>query len=95
MLNPWEEILLDDYENHMQLDTVMQLQAMNKMMKGQLGAYSVSSVMILGIAGGNGLEHIRKNKYRRVYGIDINSSYLKEVVRRYPDFTEILKCLCS
>ena len=48
MLNPWEEILLDDYENHMQLDTVMQLQAMNKMMKGQLGAYSVSSVMILG-----------------------------------------------
>ena len=23
MLNPWEEILLDDYENHMQLDTVM------------------------------------------------------------------------
>lgn len=94
MLNPWEEILLDDYESHMQLDSVMQLQAMNKMMKGQLGAYPVSSVMILGIAGGNGLEHIRKNKYRRVYGIDINSSYLKEVVRRYPDFTEILKCLC-
>ena len=43
MLNPWEEILLDDYENHMQLDTVMQLQSMNKMMKGQLGTYSVSS----------------------------------------------------
>lgn len=94
MLNPWEEILLDDYENHMQLDTVMQLQAMNKMMKGQLGAYSVSSVMILGIAGGNGLEHIRKNKYRRVYGIDINSAYLKEAARRYPDLAGILKCLC-
>ena len=91
MLNPWEEILLDDYENHMQLDTVMQLQAMNKMMKGQLGTYSVSSVMILGIAGGNGLEHIRKNKYRRVYGIDINSSYLKEAARRYPDLAGILK----
>lgn len=94
MLNPWEEILLDDYESHMQLDSVMQLQAMNKMMKGQLGAYPVSSVMILGIAGGNGLEHIRKNKYRKVYGIDINSSYLKETVRRYPDLTGILKCLC-
>lgn len=94
MLNPWEEILLDDYESHMQLDSVMQLQAMNKMMKGQLGAYPVSSVMILGIAGGNGLEHIRRDKYRRVYGIDINSSYLKETVRRYPDLTGILKCLC-
>lgn len=94
MLNPWEEILLDDYESHMQLDSVMQLQAMNKMMKGQLGAYPASSVMILGIAGGNGLEHIRRDKYRRVYGIDINSSYLKETVRRYPDLTGILKCLC-
>ncbi len=26
MNNPWEEILLSDYENHMKLDSVMQLQ---------------------------------------------------------------------
>ena len=58
MTNPWEEISLSDYENHMKLDSVMQLQTMNRMMKGQLDAYSVKSVMILGIAGGNGLEHI-------------------------------------
>ena len=35
MKNPWEEIPLSDYENHMQLNSVMQLQAMNEMMKGQ------------------------------------------------------------
>lgn len=29
MKNPWEEISLTDYENHMKLDSVMQLQAMN------------------------------------------------------------------
>lgn len=29
MSNPWEEIRLDDYENHMRLDAVRQLQAMN------------------------------------------------------------------
>jgi hypothetical protein len=29
MTNPWEEIPLSDYENHMKLDSVMQLQAMN------------------------------------------------------------------
>lgn len=34
---------------------------MNQMMKGQLD-YPVSSVMILGVTGGNGLEHIQKNK---------------------------------
>ena len=33
MKNPWEEIPLADYENHMKLDSVMQLQAMNEMMK--------------------------------------------------------------
>lgn len=34
MENPWKEILLADYENHMKLDWVMQLQVMNEMMKG-------------------------------------------------------------
>lgn len=33
MKNPWETIKLSDYENHMKLDSVMQLQAMNNMMK--------------------------------------------------------------
>lgn len=33
MKNPWEEIPLADYENHMKLDSVRQLQAMNEMMK--------------------------------------------------------------
>lgn len=72
MVHPWKEIPLSDYENHMKLDSVMQLQNMNQMMKGQLNAYPVSSVMILGIAGGNGLEHIDRNKFQKIYGIDIN-----------------------
>jgi len=93
MLNPWEEILLSDYENHMKLDSVMQIQNMNQMMKGQFEGYPVSSVVVLGIAGGNGLEHIDKNKYRKVYGIDINKEYLKAVYERYPNISDILECL--
>ncbi len=85
MKNPWEEIPLTDYENHMKLDSVMQLQAMNEMMKGQFDAYPVSNAMILGIEGGNGLEHVSKDKFEKVYGVDINSSYLKEVIHIYPD----------
>ena len=94
MKNPWEEILLDDYENHMKLDSVMQLQAMNEMMKGQFATYPISSVMIFGIAGGNGLEHIQKEKFKKIYGVDINSFYLKEVMCRYPDLNDVLECLC-
>lgn len=94
MKNPWEEILLSDYENHMKLDSVMQLQAMNKMMKSQFETYPISSVIILGIAGGNGLEHIKKDKFEKVYGVDVNSDYLKEVIRRYPNLDEVLECQC-
>ncbi len=94
MKNPWEEISLADYENHMKLDSVMQLQAMNKMMKGQLNAYSISSVIIFGIAGGNGLEHIQKDKFIKVYGVDINSSYLQSVMQRFPHLDGLLECLC-
>ena len=72
----------------------MQLQAMNKMMKGQFDTYPISSVMIFGIAGGNGLEHIQKDRFEKVYGIDINSTYLQAVVQRYPELGDLLKCLC-
>ena len=94
MKNPWEEIPLTDYENHMKLDSVMQLQAMNEMMKGQFDSYDVSSVAIFGIAGGNGLEHIEKDRFKRIYGIDINSSYLKAVAERYSQLDGLLECLC-
>ena len=93
MANPWEEISLSDYENHMKLDSVQQLQTMNQMMEGQLRAYPASSVMILGIAGGNGLEHIDKDKFRKVYGVDINEEYLKAVEERYPCMADILECV--
>ena len=83
MKNPWEEIPLADYENHMKLDSVMQLQAMNEMMKGQFDAYSISSVMILGIAGGNGLEHIQKSKFEKGYGIDSFQNVINHVSPKY------------
>ena len=93
MKNPWEDISLSDYENHMSLDSVHQLQAMNSIMKEQFEAYPVDTAMVLGIAGGNGLEHVRKDKYQTVYGVDINSDYLKVVEERYSELDGVLKCL--
>ena len=75
MANPWEEIPLSDYEKHMKLGSVMQLQTLNEMMKGQFAAYPVSSIMILGIAGGNGLEHIPRDKFKTIYGVDIAAGH--------------------
>lgn len=91
--NPWEELPLSDYENHMKSDPVMQLQAMNQMMQGQFHAYPVHSAMILGVAGGNGLEHIDASKFQKVYGVDINRTYLRTVQERYPNISHILECI--
>ena len=93
MVHPWEVISLSDYESHMKLDSVMQLQSLNQMMKNQFHSYPVSSVMILGIAGGNGLEHIDKNKFQKIYGVDINRDYLRVVKKRYPGLSGILECI--
>ena len=91
--NPWEDINLEDYEAHMSLDSVQQLQMMNALMKEQFEAYPVKTAMVLGIAGGNGLEHVRADKYKMVYGIDINEDYLQAVSERYQSLGDVLKCL--
>ena len=93
MDNPWKDISLSDYENHMSLDSVHQLQAMNRIMKDQFEAYPVDTAMVLGIAGGNGLEHVRRDKYKKVYGVDINEDYLKAVSERYSNLADVLECL--
>ena len=93
MNNPWEEINLSDYENHMKLDSVMQLQTLNSLMKDQFEHYPVTSSMVLGVAGGNGLEHVDRNKYQTVYGIDINEGYLKAAKERFPELSDVLKLL--
>lgn len=94
MNNPWKDISLSDYENHMAMDSVQQLQAMNQMMKGQLNQYDVQSAMILGIAGGNGLEHVDTEKLNKVYGVDINQEYLTITKKRYENLSDTLDCLC-
>ncbi len=89
MKNPWEILDLSIYENHMNLENVDQIPLLNKIMKSQLSYFNVDSVAIWGIAGGNGLEHISCKNFKKVHGIDINSKYLNEIKRRFPD----LNCL--
>ena len=93
MTNPWEEISLDDYEKHMSLDSVRQLQALDSIMKEQFATYPVDTAMVLGVAGGNGLEHVSPDKFRMVYGVDINADYLRAVSQRYIQLSGVLECL--
>ena len=95
MSHPWNDIALNDYENHMRLENVYQLQTMNEMMKEQFSAYPAKSVMILGVAGGNGLEHIDPQNFRSVYGVDINPDYLNVCQKRYSSLGDCVKPICA
>lgn len=95
MRNPWEEIRLEDYENHMRLESVFQLQAMNAMMRAQFASHPAKTVMILGVAGGNGLEHLDSDVWERVYGVDINRDYLAACSARYPGLGTVLETICA
>lgn len=81
MPNPWNAIDLEDYETHMRAENVFQLQTLKRIM-GEQFAPGYETIVILGAAGGNGLEHIDPAT-RRVYALDINESYLRACRERY------------
>ncbi len=91
--NPWESVSLEDYEDHMSLDSVRQLQVLSEIMRCQFFEHFVSSVVIFGIAGGNGLEHVPLGQIQKVYGIDVNKDYLIAATERHPELDSILECL--
>lgn len=83
MGNEWNKIDLNDYENHMSDSSVFQTQTLNQITRKQTNDYSPSSLVILGIAGGNGLEHCKS--IEKVYAIDVNQSYLGSCLSRFPN----------
>lgn len=81
--SPWQEIPLADYETHMQHSTVGQIALLNALTKKYADSIKPAVAIFLGVAGGNGLEHINTNITKQVIGIDINQSYLDATAARY------------
>ncbi|MEC5321515.1 class I SAM-dependent methyltransferase [Brenneria populi subsp. brevivirga] len=77
----------------MQLPDVGQLQALNNIMRHQFNDFPVKTLCILGVAGGNGLEHIDRAAIEKVYGVDINQDYLKSCRQRYGHMSDTLSLL--
>ncbi|HEY9341300.1 MAG TPA: class I SAM-dependent methyltransferase [Hanamia sp.] len=91
--NPWTEIPLADYERHMLDTSVGQLSLLNTLTKKYLAKIKPATCLFMGIAGGNGLEHINRNVSKNVIGIDINQEYLDVSFKRYNDKIDSLKLL--
>lgn len=84
MPNPWLEIPLSDYEAHMSSPQVKQASTLGNLFAEALQVRRPSSVAILGVAGGNGLERIDNRITQRVVGIDIHPGYLEAIPPRFP-----------
>jgi hypothetical protein len=94
MSNPWKSIRLEDYEDHMSAPEVMQLQLLDKITRKQIIDNPHRTIAIMGVAGGNGLNHINTKETTVVYAIDINQSYLEICSIRYSHLKDILKPQC-
>jgi SAM-dependent methyltransferases len=82
-MNAWNEIPLSDYELHMGHETVGQLKLLNRLTHNYLEMLKPPTAAFLGIAGGNGLEHIDNAITQKVVGIDVNAEYLSITKERY------------
>ncbi|MCH4201175.1 MAG: methyltransferase domain-containing protein [Clostridium tyrobutyricum] len=95
MNNPWKEINLKIYEEHMSSEDVYQLQTLNEITKEQLNDNPHMYVGIFGVAGGNGLDNVDILNTKKVYAIDINKSYLDICKERYKNMGNTLEIVCK
>jgi SAM-dependent methyltransferase len=89
MTNPWLWIPLGDYEGHMSRPDVRQLRALSDLFKRAVELARPKSVAILGVAGGNGLEHLADAGLGRIVAIDINMEYLEQTRQRFKNYSAL------
>ena len=92
-MNPWLALPLEDYEGHMGSAAVNQLVPLADLFGEALVRLRPRSVAVLGVAGGNGLQHVDGTLTTRVVGIDVNPAYLAATRARFPDLRGLdLRC---
>lgn len=83
MSNPWLNVPLSEYEQHMSSVEVQQLGVLSGLFAETLRCCRPASIGVLGIAGGNGLDHVDSSITARVVGLDVNPLYLEAARQRY------------
>ncbi|MCF8243376.1 MAG: class I SAM-dependent methyltransferase [Melioribacteraceae bacterium] len=81
--NPWMDISLSDYINHMSNPEVRQYQMINEHFKKAVTKHEPRSIFVPGCTIGNGFEHIDWEKIENVLAVDISSSFIEELKNQY------------
>lgn len=93
MENPWHKIPAEDYEGHMSGENVLQLQALSKIFGNVISQTVPKSIMLLGCATGNGLEHLSGNE--KIICVDINPGYIELCRKRFSSKLPNMKLVCA
>ncbi|MET0214194.1 MAG: class I SAM-dependent methyltransferase [Vicinamibacterales bacterium] len=94
MGNPWLDISESDYVGHMSSPDVNQRPVLSRLLRDTLESARPETVLVLGCSTGNGLEHVDATVTRRVAGVDLNPTYLRRLIERFPNPAFALDVRC-
>lgn len=83
MENPWLDIPLADYEAHMALPEVGQAELLAATLQWALEHFRPRSLLVPGVAGGNGLDRVDTTIVERVVALDIHPGFLDLCTQRH------------
>jgi SAM-dependent methyltransferase len=95
MGNPWLDISESDYVGHMSSPDVNQRPVLNRLLRHALESARPGTVLVLGCSTGNGLEHVDATVTRRVAGVDLNPTYVRRFIERFPNPAFALEVRCA
>ncbi len=93
--NPWTVVPATDYERHMGPEGVDQLAPLSSIFQEVYLASQPDTVLLLGCATGNGLEHVNPAVTQKVIGVDVNLQYLGIARQRFMHLGPKLELFCS
>jgi len=93
--NPWTLVPAADYESHMGPEGADQLAPLSAILGKALAGLRPARLLVLGVATGNGLEHVDPAVTRRVVGVDVNLQYLGLARQRQMRLGSRLELYCA
>ncbi|HEX7625321.1 MAG TPA: class I SAM-dependent methyltransferase [Anaeromyxobacteraceae bacterium] len=93
--NPWSLVSASEYEAHMGPQGADELAPLSAIFGKVYAARRPRRLAVLGVATGNGLEHVDPAVTRRTVGLDVNLSYLAVTRQRFMRLGASLELLCA
>lgn len=92
--NPWTLVPAAEYERHMGPEGTDQLRPLSAILGRACADLRPRRLLVLGVATGNGLEHVDPKVTERVVGVDVNIQYVAVARQRFAWLGPHLELYC-